>query len=311
MHAYSLPPLVAIVGPTAVGKTALAVALAQRSGGEIVNADSRQIYRFMDIGTAKPSPEELLAARHHLIDIVGPDAPFSLAVYQALALQAIDTITTRGHIPLLVGGTGQYVTAVVEGWSMPRVPPQPALRTRLEAEAATQGTHMLFARLQRIDPVAAAKIEPNNLRRIVRALEVYELTGLPISAQQTKQPPPYHVTTIWLSMDRTPLYARIDTRVDAMMQAGLLAEVQGLLERGYSWDLPAMSSLGYKEFRPYFEHNVPLDECVERLKFNTHAFVRKQEMWFRRLPNVVRLPADAPDLLEQVHALIHGSTQPS
>jgi tRNA dimethylallyltransferase len=304
MQTHSYPPLIALVGPTAVGKTGLSIALAQRLGGEIVNADSRQIYRLMHIGTAKPTPQEQATAPHHLIDIIDPDEPFSLAVYQELAQAAIAAIGSRGRLPLLVGGTGQYVAAVVEGWSVPRVPPQPALRARLEAEAAADGVAALHARLATIDPPAAAKIEPNNVRRIIRALEVYEITGQPISAQQTKQPPPYRITTIWLTMERAPLYARIDARVDAMIAAGLLDEVRGLIERGYSWELPALSSLGYREFRPYLEGQASLEECIERLKFNTHAFVRKQEMWFRRIPGAIQLPAQSPGLVERIMTLI-------
>jgi tRNA dimethylallyltransferase len=304
MNTHDLPPLVAIVGPTAVGKTALAIGVAQRLDGEIVNADSRQIYRSMDIGTAKPTPGEQAAAPHHLIDIVAPDEPYSLAIYQEQALWAIQEITARGHYPILVGGTGQYVAAVLEGWSIPRVPPQPDVRARLEAEAEEQGTVALYARLQTLDPIAAARIEPNNLRRIIRALEVYEITGMPISAQQAKTPPSYRITTLWLTLDRPTLYRRIDERVDAMIAAGLVEEVRGLLQQGYDWSLPAMSSLGYKEFQPYFEGNAPLEECIQRLKFNTHAFVRKQDMWFKRLPHSVQLPAHDGTLLERALAAL-------
>lgn len=304
MQTHSQAALVAIVGPTAVGKTALAIELAQRMGGAIVNADSRQVYRQMNIGTAKPTPDEQAAARHHLIDIIDPDQPFSLAVYQEQALQAIAAISGSGQLPLLVGGTGQYVMAVVEGWGVPRVAPQPELRARLEAEAAAQGTATLHERLREVDPVAAVKIEPNNLRRIIRALEVYEVTGEPISTQQHKQPPPYRITAIWLTMERPALYARIDARVDAMIAAGLLDEVRGLVERGYGWELPAMSSLGYREFQPYFTGQASVEECITRLKFNTHAFVRKQEMWFRRIPGVIQLAVEQPALIDRLAALI-------
>lgn len=286
-----LPPLIAIVGPTGVGKTRYAIALARQLGGEIVNADSRQVYREMDIGTAKPTPAEQAAARHHLIDIVDPDEPFSLALYVRLAVSAIADITARGKIPLLVGGTGQYVTAVLEGWQVPEVPPQPELRARLETEAREIGSAALHERLAAIDPQAAATIDANNLRRIVRALEVYQITGQPISQLQRRETPPFTIQTLWLGLPRELLYRRIDDRVDAMVAAGLVDEVAALLRRGYEWSLPAMSSLGYKEFRPYFEQHAPLPECVQRLKWNTHAFVRKQDMWWRRLPNVVNLDA--------------------
>jgi len=296
--------LLAIVGPTAVGKTALAITLARELGGEIVNADSRQVYRRMNIGTAKPTADEQAAAPHHLYNIVNPNEPFSLALYQELAAGKIAEIAARGAVPLLVGGTGQYAAAVLEGWTVPRVPPQPELRARLEAEAAHHGTAALFARLQAVDPQAATTIQPNNLRRIIRALEVYHVTGVPISAQQRKEPPPYRITTLWLTLERGALYERIDQRVDQMMAAGLLREVQDLIERGYGWELPAMSSLGYKEFRPYFEGIATEAECVERLKFNTHAFARKQDMWFRRLPNVVQIRAADPGVVTRAREAI-------
>lgn len=291
------PPLVALVGPTGVGKTELAIELARALDGEIVNADSRQVYRYMQIGTAKPTLAEQAAVPHHLYDLIDPDAPFSLAAYQELARQTIEAITARGRVPLLVGGTGQYVAAVIEGWNIPRVPPHPEIRAELERAAGEHGTAALHERLRAVDPIAAATIEPNNVRRIVRALEVYRVTGRPISVQQTRQPPPYRVTTLWLGLDRAQLYPRLDRRVDGMIAAGLGQEVAALLERGYGWELPAMSSLGYKEFAPHFSEGAPLGACIERLKFNTHHFVRKQEMWFRRLPHTTRLDAAAPDVL--------------
>jgi tRNA dimethylallyltransferase len=294
-------PLLAIIGATAVGKTALSIALAQALGGEIVAADSRQIYRGMDIGTAKPTTAERAAAPHHLIDIADPDEEFSLAVYQELAYAAIAGIAARGGVPLLVGGTGQYLAAVLEGWQIPRVEPQIELRAELEREAAQQGAAALHARLARVDPAAAAGILPANLRRIIRALEVYAVTGRPISEQQARQPPPYRTRTLWLTLPPAELYARIDRRVDAMIADGLEAEVRGLIERGYSWNLPALSSLGYREFQPYFAGEVSLDDAIQRLKFNTHAFARRQANWFRRLPNVVQLPV-APDLLDRALA---------
>jgi tRNA dimethylallyltransferase len=280
------PELIAVVGATAVGKTAYAIELAQRLGGEIVSADSRQIYRRMDIGTAKPSAAERAAVVHHLLDLVDPDESFSLATYQELANAAITDIMERGRVPLLVGGSGQYLAAVLEGWQVPRVPPQAELRAELEAQAAAEGAAALHARLAAVDPAAARAISVTNVRRVVRALEVYLTTGTPISAQQTRQPPPYSIRTRWLQRPRDELYARVDARVDAMMELGLLEEVAALRAAGYSWELPAMSSLGYSQFRPYFEEAGELATCVERLKFDTHNFVRRQGNWFRRLPNV-------------------------
>ncbi|NTU82099.1 MAG: tRNA (adenosine(37)-N6)-dimethylallyltransferase MiaA [Chloroflexales bacterium] len=286
VHNRPLITLIAIVGPTAVGKTALAVAMARQIGGEIVSADSRQIYRHMDIGTAKPAPEEQAAARHHLIDIRDPDEEFSLATYQELARAAIDDIAGRERAPLLVGGTGQYLAALLEGWQIPRVAPQPELRAALEREAAELGAAALHRRLAAADPRAASQIAPANVRRVVRALEVYLVTGRPISEQQTREPPPYAVRTIWLSRPRDELYARADARVDAMLAAGLADEVAGLARRGYGWDLPALSSLGYIQLRPYVEGAASLAACAERLKFDTHSFIRRQGAWFKRLPGL-------------------------
>jgi tRNA dimethylallyltransferase len=253
----------------------------------------------MDIGTAKPTAAERAAVPHHLIDMVDPDQEFSLALYQDLASAAIAQIAGRGRLPLLVGGTGQYLAAVLEGWQIPRVAPRPELRAALERAAEQHGAAALHARLEQVDPAAAATILPSNVRRVIRALEVYELTGQPISEQQTKRPPPYLARTLWLTLPPAELYARIDARVDAMMAAGLLDEVRGLIERGYGWELPAMSGLGYREFQPYFAGQSTLEEAVERLKFDTHAFARRQPNWFRRLPNVTQLPADTPDLLKR------------
>ena len=296
-----LPPLVALVGCTAAGKSELAIDLAHSLGGEIVGADSRQVYRYMDIGTAKPTPAQRAAVPHHLIDIVDPDGEFSLALYQELALAAIAGITSHGRVPLLVGGTGQYVQAVLEGWTVPRVPPQPALRAELAEEAERSGVVSLHRRLAAVDPRAAATIGPTNLRRIIRALEVYQISGVPISAQQAKAPLPYHITTIWLDMPREHLFRRIDTRVDQMMAAGLLDELRDLRRRGYSWELPALSSLGYKEFQPWFEGTADLETCVQTLKWNTHAFARRQSAWFKRLPHLYRVtagPTAQPEIVQ-------------
>ncbi len=273
-------PLIAVIGPTAAGKTAIAIRLAEDFDGEIVSADSRQIYRGMNIGTAKPTPEERTRVPHHLIDIVDPDEEFHVAQFQAVAYAAIDDIHRRGKVPFLVGGTGQYVHAVVEGWQIPPVPPDPDLRERLRAEAEEHGPEHLHRRLAQMDPEAAARIHPNNVRRVVRALEVYAATGRPISHWQEKQPPPYRVLQIGLTMDRQLLYERIDARVDQMMAEGLVEEVRGLLERGYTFELPAMSSLGYGEFTPYFRGESTLEEAIQAIKHETHRLVRHQYNWF-------------------------------
>lgn len=298
-----LPPLIALVGATAVGKTAFSLDLARALGGEIISADSRQIYRGMTIGTAKPTPAELARAPHHLIDIVDPAADFSLAMYQAAATAAIADVFSRGKLPLLVGGTGQYLAAVLEGWQIPQVPPQEELRASLQAEAERAGPPALHRRLAAIDPEAAASIDPANVRRVIRALEVFHVTGQPISRLQTRTPPPYRLMTVELERPRAELYARIDQRIDLMVQQGLIEEVFDLIRRGYSWSLPAMSSLGYREFQALWEGRLTAAACITELKFNTHRFARKQGAWFRRLPRHHGLPAAAPDLMQRVLSL--------
>ncbi|MFQ5342122.1 MAG: tRNA (adenosine(37)-N6)-dimethylallyltransferase MiaA, partial [Anaerolineae bacterium] len=217
---------------------------------------------------------------HHLIDIVDPDEEFHVAQFQSAAYAVIDDIHRRGKVPFLVGGTGQYVQAVIEGWQIPPVPPDPDLRARLRAEAEEHGPDHLHRRLAQIDPAAAARIHPNNVRRVIRALEVYVATGRPISAWQEKRPPAYRILQIGLTMERQALYERIDARVDRMITDGLVGEVRGLLERGYSFALPAMSSLGYGEFEPYFRGESTLDQVIQAIKHETHRFVRHQYNWF-------------------------------
>ncbi len=275
------PPLITIVGPTAVGKTATAVRLCRDFDGEIISADSRQIYRGLDVGTAKPTPQEQAAAVHHLIDVVDPDQTLGLAEYQAMAYDAINDVLARGRVPFLVGGTGQWVRAVVEGWGIPRVPPDHELRAELEAEAERAGPQALHARLASVDPVAAARIDYRNVRRVVRALEVYLKTGVPISQHQRAQSPPYRVLQIGLTMPREMLYARVDARVDQMMEEGLLSEVQALVDRGYGLDLPAMSGLGYRQIGRHLTGEVSLEEAVHLVKKETRRFIRQQYNWFR------------------------------
>ena len=274
--------VVVLLGPTGVGKTSLAVDLARDLGGEVVSADSRQVYRRMDIGTAKPTPAQRATVPHHLLDIIDPDVDFSLAEFCERAHAAFSEIAGRGQVPWLVGGTGQYLAALLEGWRVPRVPPQPAFRARLEEEARVQGGEALYRRLQEMDPEAAAHILPGNLRRVIRALEVYEFTGEPFSRQQRREKPPYDFRVLGLTMERPALYRRVDERALEMVRQGLVAEVRALLAAGYGWDLPAMSSLGYIQFRPYLEGQASLEEAVARLQYDTHAFIRHQYTWFRR-----------------------------
>lgn len=260
-----------------MGKSDLALQLAQEFHGEIVSADSRQVYRGMDIGTAKPTPDEQRLVPHHLIDLVNPDEPFTLADYQQRAYAVIDAIHARGNIPFLVGGSGLYVRAVLDGLTIPRVEPDRARRAELDREDAAT----LYARLKECDPLAAAKIDPRNKRRVIRALEVCERTGKPISELQMQRAPNYRILRIGLTMPRAQLYERINARVDAMIANGLVDEVRGLIARGYSPDLPAMSGLGYRQIVAYLNGSIPLDEAVRILKRDTRRFVHHQYTWFR------------------------------
>jgi tRNA dimethylallyltransferase len=273
--------LLVLVGPTAVGKTATAIELAERLGGEIVSADSRYLYRGMDIGTAKPTPAERTRVPHHLIDVTTPDAPWSLTQVQAAAMQAIADIHARGKWPLLVGGTGQYIRAIIEGWQAPPEA-EPALRAELESRLARDGLPALVNRLRAVDQNSANQIDVRNPRRVIRALEVALTTGQSFIAQQRKAPPPHWaIITIGLHLPRPVLYQRIDERVEAMMRAGLLEEVQALAARGYGWDLPAMSALGYQQIGEHLRGECDLEEAVRRIKRETRRFVRRQANWFK------------------------------
>ncbi|MBI4233654.1 MAG: tRNA (adenosine(37)-N6)-dimethylallyltransferase MiaA [Chloroflexi bacterium] len=275
-------PLIAIVGPTATGKSALAIALAQRFRGEVVNADSRQVYRRMDIGTAKSPAQEREQVPHHLFDLVDPDGPFSLALYLNLAQQTIADIHRGMRLPLLVGGTGQYVWALLEGWRSPQVPPDPAVREHLLARAQREGGQALYEELQQVDPVTAKRIDPRNLRRVIRALEVFRSLGAPASSVRAKLPPPYRPLILGLTTTtRQELYQRIDARVDSMLGAGWLEEVRKLLALGYPLDLPAMSSVGYRELGLHLQGHLSLSEAVQRVKTASHRVARHQYAWFR------------------------------
>jgi tRNA dimethylallyltransferase len=301
-----LSPLVAIVGPTGVGKTRAAIAVCQVLGGEVVSADSRQLYRGMDIGTDKPSPEQRSLVPHHLVDILDPDEEFTLAQYQELAYQAIDGVLARGGVPFLVGGTGLYVRAVLQGYSIPRVKPSPELRQKLLGEAEREGEVALHARLERVDPEAAARIDPRNVRRVVRALEVYETTGKPISAQQERKKPPYRSLKVGLTMERESLYRRVDQRVEEMLERGLVAEVQGLLAEGYDDDLPAMSGLGYRQVCGYLRGEMDVPEAVGKIKSETHRFIRQQYKWFRLDDDTIHWFDVEEKPQERIEALIEG-----
>ncbi|MBE9512978.1 MAG: tRNA (adenosine(37)-N6)-dimethylallyltransferase MiaA [Chloroflexi bacterium] len=297
--------LIAIVGPTGIGKSQLALRLAQTFNGEIVSADSRQVYCFMDIGTAKPSLEELSLVPHHLISVINPDEDFSLAQYQRLACQAISDIQQRQKLALLVGGSGQYVWSMVEGWGVPRVPPDPGFRRSLEERAAKGGKSELYQELVKVDPAAALKIDPCNVRRVIRALEVYRSTGIPLSQLKRKKAPPFDALIIGLTAGRAGLYRRIDLRVDNMIERGLVAEVEKLLNMGYVLKLPAMSGIGYKQVGMFLKGKLALAAAIQQIKFETHRFVRHQYAWFRLKDNRIKwFDIDSDSMDSEIIALV-------
>ncbi len=276
--------LICLLGPTAVGKTEIAIEVAQRLNAEIISVDSRQIYRQMDIGTAKPTPEEQQAARHHLIDCVDVSQLFSVADYQSLAYAAIADIQSRGKQVLLVGGAGLYFRAIVDGlFEGPGA--NPTLRERLAQEAAQHGVDVLHEQLRACDPVSADRIHPNNIVRVIRALEVYELTGTPMSEHQQQWQPEkqrYPFIAFCLTMPRAHLYRRIEQRVDVMLANGLIAEVEALLAAGYSRDTVALQSFGYRELIAYLDRECTYVEAISQLKQNTRRFAKRQLTWFRK-----------------------------
>lgn len=285
MHDRGLP-LVVIAGPTAVGKTPVAVALAQQIAAEIVCADSRTLYREMDIGTAKPTSQDRERVPHHLVDIADPDEVVTLAAYQRLALAAVDAIRARGRVPLLVGGAGLYIRAAVDGLRIPPAAPDWRFRATLEAEERAGGPGTLHRRLSDVDPTASARIHPRNVRRIIRALEVHAQTGVPISVLQRPAPGESPrlagaLIMVALTTDRTRLYERIHRRIDQQLAAGLVEEVRRLLAAGYAKTLPALQALGYKELFPHVEGACSLAESLALLQRNTRRYAKRQLTWFR------------------------------
>ncbi len=277
------PKIIVIYGPTGIGKTHTAITLARMFNGEIIGADSMQIYRRMDIGTAKPTAKEQASIPHHMIDVAEPDEPFDAARYSARVRKIVAMLCQRKVIPFIVGGTGLYIRALIHG-IFPSLPSDPALRARLKQEAATSGSGSLHQRLFVCDPEAADRIHPNDTYRIIRALEVNQLTGEALSAQQARHgfaEQPYTVLKTGLRMDREILYERINQRVDAMIQQGLLDEVKNLLAAGYSAELKSMQSIGYRHMVDYLEHRLGWDEAVRTLKRDTRRYAKRQMTWLR------------------------------
>jgi tRNA dimethylallyltransferase len=295
-----------IVGPTGIGKTALALAVAQRLGAEIVNADSRQLYIGMDIGTAKPSAAERARVRHHLIDVRTPGEPLDVAQFRALAQAAIADVAGRGRPVLVTGGSGLYLRVLRYGiFSGPGA--APAIRQELLEAAREHGVEYLYDELRRVDPPAARRLEPRDLYRIVRAIEVFRLTGVAMSRHQADHGfsrPQYHSFTIGLRMERERLYEQIDRRFDAMMAAGLIEEVRGLLERGYTPDAPPLSTIGYKHVAAYVRGHGTLEEAIALAKRDTRRLAKRQMTWFRRDPEIVWIDADGG--AAQAYTLLAG-----
>ncbi len=295
MQTVNKPRVLGLVGATASGKTGLSLAVAQALNCEIVCLDSMQIYRRMDIGTAKPTPDERAAAPHHMLDIVDPSEPFSVAEYVSRAHTVIAGIISRGRIPLLVGGTGLYLQGLTLPMDYGGLPSDPAVRERLTQESMQLGTHALHQRLIQIDPPTASRLHPHDVRRVIRALEIYELTGMPMSAHRTptQADAPYDFQLYAMDWPRGELHARINQRVDQMMQDGLLHEVQALLCSGVSPNAQSMQGLGYKELLPVLMENAPLETAVESIKTGTRNYARRQLIWFRRDTRIRWIASDA------------------
>jgi len=282
---HEKPKIIAIVGPTASGKTALAIELARRFNGEIISADSRQVYRGMDIGTAKPTYEELAAIPHHLIDIKNPDEEYTAAEYKQDAASAIRKILERRKIPFLVGGTGLYIKALIENLDIPPVKADPELRRKIEREIETDGLDAAFKKLVALDPDAESVVDPKNPRRVVRALEVALLTGKPFTAQRKSGTPEFSTLMIGLNPGAEILREQIDTRIDEMFRAGLAQETESLIAR-YSTSLPAFDSIGYRETISYLKNVITLEEAIAQIKINTWRYAKRQMTWFRKQKNV-------------------------
>ena len=297
-------PLLVIVGPTASGKTGLAVELAMRLHGEVVSADSMQVYKQMQIGTAKPDAAEMRGVPHHLIDCIDPDnAAFSVADYAKMAREAIGRIHAAGHLPILVGGTGLYVQAVIDNIQYDPIQNNAGVRERLADEAEREGVQAMWERLQKVDPQLAGKLHPNNLGRVLRALEVYELTGIPMSRHQEqsrREPSDYMLCMLGITFaDREHLYARIDRRVDKMLEDGLLDEARAV---SASYGGTARQAIGYKELQPFLDGEESLENCIAHLKQATWNYAKRQLTWFRRDPRIHWLEADRYSDLQALYS---------
>lgn len=300
-------PLVILTGPTAVGKTALSIGLAQAIGGEIISADSMQVYRYMDIGSAKIMPEEMQGVPHHLVDVLEPWEEFNVVRFQQMAKKACEEIWERGHIPIVTGGTGFYIQALLYDIDFTENDEDTAFRKEMEELAAREGGEVLYERLKQVDPASAEAIHANNTKRVIRALEFYEKTGTPISAhneEQKQKESPYAFLYAVLTRERGILYDRIDRRVDIMMEQGLVEEVRSLKERGCTRQMVAMQGLGYKEVLDHLDGKMTLDEAVYIIKRDTRHFAKRQMTWFRREKDVTFVEMDGRQEAEVLQEIL-------
>lgn len=277
-------PLIVILGATAAGKTAISLKIAKEIKGEIISTDSRQIYKEMSIGTDTIHPEEMQGIPHHMLTFAEPDQTITLSEYKEKALKTIKEILKRGNIPMLVGGTGLYISAIIDNYNIPASPPDIKLREKLQKLAKEKGNKAVHRKLKKIDPKAAESIHPNNLRYVIRAIEINKQTGE--NKKDTKNNTPYSVYIIGITRPREEIYQRINNRVHKQIKRGLLEEVKSLLDKGYSETLPSMTSLGVKEIIPYIKGKSTLEECLEILKRNTRRYAKRQMTWLKRYDNV-------------------------
>lgn len=285
-------PLIVLTGPTAAGKTELSIALAKKLNGAIISADSMQVYKYMNIGSAKIRPEEMQGIRHYLVDVLDPREEFHVARFQQMAKEALEEIYRNGQLPIVVGGTGFYIQALLKDIDFDESSGELPCRKELEETARREGGAVLYERLKQVDPESAEAIHPNNVKRVIRALEFYQETGQPISLhnkEQKEKQPPYTYAYFVLNDDRARLYERIDRRVDRMVEQGLVEEVRWLKEHGYDRSLVSMQGLGYKELFPYLDGTCSLEEAVEIIKRDTRHFAKRQITWFKREPDVIWL----------------------
>ncbi len=295
-------PLIILTGPTAAGKTALSVELAKQIGGEIISADSMQVYRGMDIGSAKVTPEEMQGVPHHLIDVLEPSEEFNVYTFQQMAKAAMEQIYERGHIPIVVGGTGFYIQALLYDIDFTEEESDTAYRKELEEFARTHGAKALYEKLQQVDPLSAEIIHENNEKRVIRALEYFYLTGEPISKHneiQKQRISPYNFRYFVLTMNREKLYQRIKKRGDLMLEQGLVDEVRDLQNKGHVRSEVAMQGLGYKEILDYLSGDITLEEAIYRIKRDTRHFAKRQLTWFRRERDVIWMDYDTVDMSQE------------